>query len=66
MEPGLGPLDQRLLLTGRRPGPPILEVDAGERLPVVMADDEAGVGLLDGPGRREGARGGQGARLNLP
>jgi hypothetical protein len=25
----------------------------GERLPVVIADDEAGVRLLDGPGRRE-------------
>jgi hypothetical protein len=27
----------------------------GERLTVVVADDEAGVGLLDGPGRREAA-----------
>jgi len=27
-----------------------------ERLPVGVADDEAGVGLLDGPGRREAAR----------
>ena len=30
----------------------ILEVDVSERLPVAVADDEAGVGLLDGPGRR--------------
>ena len=36
---------------------PIREVDVGERLPVVIADDEAGVGLLDGPGRREAADG---------
>ena len=27
------------------------KVDAGERLPVGVADDEAGVGLLGGPGR---------------
>jgi len=31
----------------------ILEVNVGERLAAVVADDEAGVGLLDGPGRRE-------------
>jgi hypothetical protein len=55
MEPGFGPLDQCLLLTGRRPDSPILEVDAGERLPAGVADDEAGVGLLGGPGRRESA-----------
>jgi hypothetical protein len=30
----------------------IVEVDAGERLPVGVADDEAGVALLDGLGRR--------------
>jgi len=29
-----------------------LAIDAGERLPVVIADDEAGVGLLDGSGAR--------------
>jgi hypothetical protein len=28
----------------------------GERMPVGVADDEAGVGLLDGPGRREAGR----------
>jgi hypothetical protein len=33
----------------------LLEIDVGERLPVGVADDEAGVGLLDGPGRREAA-----------
>jgi hypothetical protein len=31
----------------------ILEVNVGEALPVGVADDEAGVGLLDGQGRRE-------------
>ena len=36
-------------------------IDIGERLPISIADDEAppiqlGVGLLDGPGRREAAR----------
>ena len=35
----------------------IFEIDVGERLPVGVADDEAGVGLLDGPGRREAALG---------
>jgi hypothetical protein len=39
---------------------PIREVDVGERLPISIADDEAppiqlGVGLVDGPGRREAA-----------
>ena len=34
----------------------ILEIDVGERLPIGIADDEAGVGLLGGPGRREAAR----------
>jgi hypothetical protein len=33
----------------------LLEVDVGERLPVGVADDEAGVGLLDGSGRRKEA-----------
>jgi len=35
------------------PGP--LGIDVGERLPAGVAHDEAGVGLLDGPGRREAA-----------
>jgi hypothetical protein len=30
----------------------ILEIDIGQRLPVGVADDEAGVGFLDGLGRR--------------
>ena len=39
---------------------PIREVDVGERLPGGVPDDEAppiqlGVGLVDGPGRREAA-----------
>jgi hypothetical protein len=34
-----------------------LAADGGQRLPVRVADDEAGVGFLDGPGRREAARG---------
>jgi hypothetical protein len=32
-----------------------LEIGVGERLPLVIADDEAGVRLLGGPGRREAA-----------
>ena len=39
----------------RRPGS-FLEIHVGERLPVLVADDEAGVGPLDGPRRREAAR----------
>jgi hypothetical protein len=35
----------------------------GERLPVRVADYEAGVGLLSGPKRREAARRGHGALL---
>jgi hypothetical protein len=35
----------------------MLEVDVRERLTLVIADDEAGVRLLDGPGRREAAGG---------
>src|SRR6476660_1197498 len=35
---------------------PIREVDVGERLTVGVADDEVGVGLVDGPRRREPAR----------
>jgi hypothetical protein len=37
-------------------GPPsrlVLEIGVGQRLPVVIADDEAGVRLLGRPGRRE-------------
>src|SRR4029077_22241 len=34
----------------------VLEIDVGQRLPVVIADDAAGVGLLGGPGRREAAQ----------
>jgi hypothetical protein len=30
----------------------LLEIDAGERLPVAVADDEAGVRFFDDPGRR--------------
>jgi hypothetical protein len=37
----------------RRPGS-FLEIDVGQRLPVSVADDEAGVGLLAGPQRRAG------------
>ena len=32
------------------------EVDVGQRLPVLVADDEAGVALVNGPRRREAAR----------
>ena len=44
----------------RAPSGLILEIDVGERVPVGVADDEAppiqlGVGLVDGPGRREAA-----------
>jgi hypothetical protein len=35
----------------------LLGIDVGQRLPVVIADDEAGVGLLGGPRRREAADG---------
>ena len=33
----------------------VLAIDEGERLPSVVAHDEAWVGLFDGPGRREAA-----------
>jgi hypothetical protein len=33
-----------------------LEIDVGERLPVGVADDEAGLLLVDQPGRRDAAR----------
>jgi hypothetical protein len=42
--------------------PFLLEVNVSERLPVGVADDEAGVGLLDGSGRRESAA----VKLNAP
>jgi len=42
-------------LRRRAPTGFVLEIEIAERLPVVVADDEAGV--LDGPGRREAARG---------
>ena len=49
---------------GRRSPPEfILAIDVGERLPISVADDEAGVGLLDGPGRREAARRRRGATI---
>ena len=42
-------------LAAERPTGFVLEIDIGERLPVVVAHDEAGVCPLDGPGRREAA-----------
>ena len=33
----------------------VLEIDVGQRLPVGVADDEAGVGFIDGPRRWEAA-----------
>ena len=39
----------------------VLEIDVGQRLPVSVADDEAGVRRFDGPGRREVAHGNQSA-----
>jgi hypothetical protein len=47
----------------RPPSRLLLAIDVSERLPVGVADDEAGVGLLDGPGRREAARHGCGPGL---
>ena len=57
----------------------LIEIDVGERLPVGVADDEAGVRLFGGPRRREAALGlfyrqdkngltelGGGARRNMP
>jgi hypothetical protein len=35
----------------------ILEIDIRELLPVVIADDKAGLQFLDGPRRREAASG---------
>ena len=45
----------------RTPSRLLFEIDVGERLPVGVADDEAGVGFLDGPGRL----GMRGLRWNL-
>ena len=43
---------------GRRSPPEfILAIDVGERLTISIADDEAGVGFLGRPGRREAALG---------
>ena len=39
----------------RSPSRLILEIDVGERLPVSVADDKAGIGLFGGPRRREAA-----------
>jgi hypothetical protein len=41
-------------MSGRRrqSSPLVLEKEVGQRLPGGVADDEAGVGLLDGLGRR--------------
>jgi hypothetical protein len=47
-----------------RPTRLVLEIEVAERLPGVVADDEAGVVmLLDRPGRWEAARGGHGAKI---
>jgi hypothetical protein len=43
------------LIVAPRPSRLVLEIDVGERLPIGVADDEAGVGLLDGPWRWEAA-----------
>jgi hypothetical protein len=40
-------------LAAESPAGFILEIDIGERLPVVVADDKAGVQFLDRPRRRE-------------
>ena len=40
----------------------VLEIDVSERTPVGVADDEAGVGFLGGPGRRK--RRGEGLEPN--
>ena len=45
------------MFAGRSLARLILEINIRERLTVVIADDEAGVLLLDGPRRREAAWG---------
>ncbi len=48
----------------RAPTELLLEIEIPQRLPVVVADDEAGVVvLLDHPGRREAVRGGHGSMI---
>jgi hypothetical protein len=47
----------RKQLGRRSPAGVVLEIDVGKRLAVVIADNETGVGLLDGPGRRKAACG---------
>ena len=49
----------------RAPAGLIVAIDAGERLPVGIADDEGGVRFLSYPRRREAALG-QGSTLLLP
>ena len=44
-------------LRRRSPAGLLLEIDIGERQAAVILHDEAGVRLLDGPRRREAARG---------
>jgi hypothetical protein len=46
-----------LTASGGTPTGLILEIDVSERLPVGVADNEAGIGLLDGPGRSVGTGG---------
>jgi hypothetical protein len=43
-------------VTNRPPARLLLEIDVRERLACMIADDEAGVGLLGRPGRWEAAR----------
>jgi len=50
--PGLVPREQ---MRRRAPARLLLEIDIRERLPGMILHDEAGIGLLDGPGRREAA-----------
>jgi hypothetical protein len=51
----LRPLRVRSLLIAISPPGLILEIDIGERLPIVVAHDKAGGLFLDGPRRREAA-----------
>jgi hypothetical protein len=41
----------------------VLEIDVGQRLPVGVADDEAGLLLVDRPGRRGAASGGHEGKI---
>jgi hypothetical protein len=47
----------------RAPSRLLLEIDVGERLAGVILHDETGIRFLDGPGRREAAGRGHGARI---